>query len=304
MLGYVTPEKPELKIKEYEIYSGYYCGICKSIGKRYGQLPRLVLNYDLVLLALVLAGVNPAPDEIKIERCIVHPLKKRTIIHNSKEIDYAADILLLLAYFNLKDDYQDDRDVKSALGIRLFKNVFKRLTERIYEKTNIVNVKLEELSILEQKSCPSLDAAAEPFAKLMEEVFDPLNSCLDHENYSEKTISSFRRIGYHLGKWIYLIDAYDDLEDDMKSRSYNPLIYQFNLHDDLIGPEKMEEITIRIRERVEFNLMCYLAEIAKSTEDLHFEKNQGLIDNIIYLGLLRKTEQITKKGNNDNEKSL
>lgn len=304
MLGYVTPERPELKIKEYEIYSGYYCGLCKSIGKRYGQLPRLALNYDLVLLALILAGINSKPDQVKIERCPVHPIKKRTIVYDSPEIDYAADILLLLAYFKFKDDYQDDHDIKSAIGIVFFKKIFKRLTETKRDKATVVYEKLEELAKLEQECCPSLDAAAEPFAKLMEEVFDPSDLSLNQIIYSEEAKLHFRKIGYHLGKWIYLIDAYDDIEDNIKNGSYNPLIYQFHLLQSPQKTETAEEFKDRIKDRVEFNLTCYLAEMAKSCEELPFRKNQGLIENIFYFGLLRKTEEILKKGNKDNAKSL
>jgi hypothetical protein len=286
MLGYITPDKPELKIKEYEVYGGYYCGICKSIGRRYGQIPRLVLSYDSVFLALILAGINPNQDHIKVERCIVHPMKKRSIVYDNPEIDYAADILLLLAYFKMKDDYQDEKKKKAAVGAILLRRVFKSLSASKKEKCRIVKDKLEELSALEKEKCPSIDRSAEPFAKLMEEVFDTG----DQEDLRQV----YRRIGYHIGKWIYLVDAFDDIEDNDKNNAYNPLICQFGY---LPEKETAEEFRNRIRERVERNLLLYLAEIAKSCEQLNFEKNKGLIENIIYFGLMRKTEEILQKGN-------
>lgn len=291
MLGYIKPDKPELKIKEFEIYSGYYCGICKSISKRYGQLPRLALNYDSVFLAILLAGISSTREQIQIERCIVHPAKKRTIIYDSPEIDYAADILLLLAYYKLKDDYQDEGSKKAAVGSVLMKGTLKKLQRTAPEKCSFVRDRLNELSNLESENCPSIDRSAEPFAKLMEEVFDYPG--WKREKNTEELQQIFRRIGYHLGKWIYLIDAYDDIEDNLKKNSFNPLPIQFEYNP---MTETVEELKERIRERIERNLVLYLAEITKCCSHLKFEKNQGLIENILYFGLMRKTEEILKKG--------
>jgi hypothetical protein len=291
MLGYVKPDKPDLKIKEYEIYGGYYCGICKSIARRYGQLPRLALNYDSVFLALLAAAVHSGPEHIEIERCVIHPAKKRTIIYDSPEIDYAADILLLLAYYKLKDDYHDERSLKSALGATLMKGTFNRLAGSVPEKCAFVRERISELARLEDEHCPSIDRSAEPFAKLMEEVFD-YPGLRDAENAGELS-QIFRRIGYHLGKWIYLIDAYDDVEDDMRNKSFNPLTIQFEFDP---AKETVPQFKERIRERIEWNLMLYLAEIAKGCGLLKLEKNKGLIENILYFGLLRKTEEILNGG--------
>lgn len=298
MLGYIKPDKPELKIKEFEIYSGYYCGICKSIAKRYGQLPRMALNYDSVFLAILIAGIQPEREHLKIQRCIVHPAKKRSIIYDSPEIDYAADILLLLAYYKLKDDYQDERSKKAAIGTALMKGTFRKLIETVPDKCSYVQEQLGELNRLEKEECASIDRSAEPFAKLMEEVFDyPYWNSQNRKDLS----SAFRRIGYHLGKWIYLIDAYDDIQENYEKKTFNPLIFQFEF-----SPEKetTTEFKQRIQERVERNLVLYLAEIARICEELKFEKNQGLIENILYFGLMRKTEEVLKKGIENDAKSI
>lgn len=300
MLGYVKPDKPELKIKEFELYSGYYCGICKSIGQRYGQLPRMALNYDSVFLAILLASIHAGNEQISAERCIVHPIKKRTIVRNSPEIDYAADILLLLAYYKLKDDYEDDKSMKAAVGTVLMKGTFQKLLAAIPDKSEYVKKQLAELSNLEKEKCPSIDRSAEPFAKLMEEVFDAPR--LHNTEFSEEHHKILRRIGYHIGKWIYLIDAYDDIEENVKQKTFNPLILQFRY---LEKDEAINSFKDRIKERVETNLILYLADIANSCSKLKFEKNQGLIENILYLGLMRKTEEILqKKGTEKNAESI
>jgi hypothetical protein len=290
MLGYVKPDKPELKIKEFEIYGGYYCGICKSIAKRYGQLPRLTLNYDSVFLAILIAGVSEEKEHFELERCIVHPEKKRTILYCSEAVDYAADILLLLAYYKLKDDVQDERNIKAALGSFFMKGTYRKLLDSVPDKCQSVKVQLNELNRLEKENCPSIDRSAEPFAKLMEEVFDyPGWKTLKNR---EELSKIYRRIGYHLGKWIYLIDAFDDIEENHRKKAFNPLIIQFEF-----DPEKetAEQFKARIRERVERNLVLYLGEIAGCCGHLKFEKNQGLIENILYFGLMRTTEEILRE---------
>lgn len=289
MLGYIVPDKPELKMKEYDLYSGYYCGICKSIAKRYGQVPRLVLNYDSVLLALVIASLFSDQEKASLERCPVHPMKKRLIISEANGIDYAADMMLLLANFKLLDDCLDEGGIKANAGAALLKSSYKKLVKIHPEKCRVIEEKLKELHQLEQENCESLDQAAEPFAKLMEEVFVP-----EIFRGQDETERLLRLVGYHLGKWIYLIDAYDDIEENRKKGTYNPLLSGDGKEDDR---ESMVP-------RVGFNLHYYLSELTSAWEQLKTEKNRALIDNIIYGGLLRKTEQILEKGTTKNDKSL
>lgn len=296
MLGYVVPDKPELKIREYELYSGYYCGICKSVKLRYGQIPRMVLNYDFVFLALVLSALRPSTEKIKQERCPIHPLKKRTVVYNEPAVDYAADMMLLLTYFKLMDDQRDEGGLKPAAGLAALKPVYKKLMKSYSEKGIMIQRELNELTSLEEQKCASLDRAAESFAKLMEEVF-----AADTLTDDSHALELLRRIGYHTGKWIYLIDAFDDLEENAKSGSYNPLLLQWDYQPE---KEEMQDFRNRIRQRVEFNLLFYLAELSKAWDQLSIARNRGLVENIIYSGLLRKTEEVLEKGNTKDAKPL
>lgn len=294
MLGYISPDKPELKIKEYEIYSGYYCGICKSIGKRYGQIPRLSLSYDSVFLALLFSAVYPVEESAVFERCVVHPVKKRTIINQNFAIDYAADMFLILMYFKLKDDQRDNKTLKAGIGIILGDSTFKKLKNTYPNKIAEVEKYLNQLTVLEKKKCSSLDEAAEPFSKLTETVFS-----LEYDKYpfyNQKKDKIVKSIGYFIGKWLYLIDALDDLEDDNKDHNYNPLILKFEFDNSI---EEIADFRTRIKERMEFNLHSYLSELIKAYDLLDLNKNQALLDNIIYFGLMKKTENILLKGSNE-----
>lgn len=283
MLGYVTADKPELKMREFEVYSGYYCGVCKSIARRYGQLPRMVLSYDAAFLALLLASLQKQEDQPSREHCIIHPVKKKTIVQN-EAIDYAADVMLILAWHKLLDDAHDEGRLYAKAAVTTLKGIYRKLQRARPQLCGRVEENLKALSLLEEEKCASLDQAAEAFAKIMEAIFEegPLPEGVREQNV-------LRRIGYHLGKWIYLMDAVDDVEENIESGAYNPLLYRFSYEP---GEEGFLD---RIMETCRFNLIHYLGEIAKAADLLTIRKNRGIIENIIYKGLLRKTENLTRK---------
>ena len=287
MLGYVTADKPELKMREYEVYSGYYCGVCKSIGRRYGQLPRMVLSYDAAFLALLLAGLFREEDEPTREHCIIHPIKKKTIVANDA-IDYAADVMLILAWYKLEDDAHDEGKLYARAALKTMKGIYRKLEAARPGLCRKISENLAELSRLEKEKCDSLDQAAEAFAKIMEAIFEegPVP-----EGFREHEV--LRRIGYHMGKWIYLIDAIDDIEENIESGAYNPLLYRFKYQP---GEENFKG---RIVETCRFNLFHYLGEISNSLDLLSLRKNKGVIENIIYKGLLKQTEEMTREEENE-----
>lgn len=286
MLGYVTADKPELKMREFEVYSGYYCGVCKSISRRYGQLPRMVLSYDAAFLALLMAGLEGEEDAPVRERCIANPFKKKTIVQN-KAIDYSADVMLILAWHKLLDDAHDEGRLYAKAAVKTMKSLYRRLEGARPALCTKVAENLKILTCLEDETCSSLDEAAEAFAKIMEAIFEegPVP-----KGFREGEV--LRRIGYHLGKWIYLMDAIDDIEENLETGAYNPLLYRFDYKK---GQESPEEFRIRIMDTCRFNLFHYLGEIGKAADLLTLKKNRGIIENIIYKGLLRRTENLTKE---------
>jgi len=314
MLGYVKVDKGELKVREYEVYSGYYCGICKSIGRRYGQLPRMALSYDAAFLAVLLASLDSTPDRPQQEHCIASPIKKKTIIRN-QAIDYAGDVMLLLAWYKLLDDAQDEGRKSAKAATLLLKHIYQKLRRKYSRLCEKMETHLAELRRLEEAKCDSIDMAAEAFSKIMEDIFaEGIRTVYGNGNMASGTESCCEKdtgdtgpcrlqndlrtpddalasIGYHLGKWIYLIDAVDDIEENIESGAYNPLLYRFGYDSDNETPA---EFRTRIEERLRFNLFHYLAVISNCASALDIQKNQGIIENIIYFGLNRKTEEIIK----------
>lgn len=310
MLGYVTTEKQELKMREYEVYRGYYCGVCKSIGRRYGQIPRFVLSYDAAFLALVLAGIRQEPDIVSKEHCIIHPVKKNTAIQN-EAIDYAADVMLILTWFKLQDDVHDEKKPSAYAALRLMKPLYKKLKKSRGDLIEVIGGHLAEMSRLEKAKCASLDQISDTFAKILEAVFVE-----GGEHADADTRRVLGRLGYHLGKWIYLMDAWDDLEDNIKTGSYNPLIYRYGYQTGQISaqidaastasgtPDTLEAFRSSIRAACEWHLLVCCEEMGKALDLLEIQKNSGIIENIVYMGLLRRTEKVLGKEDKNDGESL
>lgn len=311
MLGYVVSYKPEMKVREAEMYKGYYCGVCKSISRRYGQLPRMVLSYDAALLAILIDCTFENIEDFTKEGCIINPFKKKIII-SSDAVDYAADAMLLLAWYKLLDDVKDEGKASAKILTGTMKGLYKRLKNGQPKLDQIIDSCLSELDTLEREKCSSLDQAADSFSKLMQELlaigFDYVKDHYTEKGFLEGASQEefenkrgiLKTLGYHLGKWIYVIDAYDDIEENIETKAYNPLVYRFEYSPE----ERAGEFKNRIRGDVERNLTMYLAQIARCLDMLDIKKNKGILDNVVYIGLLKKTEDVLNKGEKEDEKSI
>jgi hypothetical protein len=286
MFGYVLPDKPELKIKDFDRFKAYYCGLCHTIGKNCGQMGRLFLNYDCTFLAVLLESVSEMNGKLLKSRCVAHPLKKGSYISNSKFIDYASDINVILAYYKLVDDWHDERKLLKASAMLSLKSAAKRVRKRRGEECRVVESRVNELSKLEKASCKNIDEAAEPFSKLLEELFFPI----EYKDLLFNSEKQLKWLGYNIGKWIYIIDAFDDLKKDIKSGAYNPILKQFDYDKN----ETFEIFRDRITDRVEIILMNCLVQVSLAYEMLDIKGNKSILDNIIYSGLRVKTEIVIR----------
>jgi hypothetical protein len=270
MFGYITINKMELKFKEYYSYKGYYCGLCKSLKTKYGNISRLTLNYDMTFLILLLSSLYEPDDKIYKERCIVHPKEKQLIIQNDVT-NYAASLNVVLSYYNLIDNWADDRDYKSLAAAKALEGEFKKSSTVLNDITKIIKLRLKNISKLEKEDINDIDAVSNEFGHLMEEMF------LYKKDHWEQ---SLRRIGFYLGKYIYLIDAYDDMKKDEENSSYNP----FNK----LNIENKEEYAKDL-------IILNLSLLSNEVEKLPLVQDKGIIDNILYSGMLNKLHKKEKR---------
>ena len=312
MFGYVTCDKAELKMKDWERYNAYYCGVCKSIGARYGQLPRMILSFDAAFIAVLLAGLTEeasAEDggaggyRLGKERCIAHPVKEKLVVRESA-VDYAADVMLLLAYYKMEDDRQDEHTVKAAAAGRYLRGAKERIERERASLGAVLAEQLARQSDLESQRCSSVDQAADPTGKIMEAVLAEGAQAVcsrDKDGDAATRLAVLQRVlaqlGYQLGRWIYLIDAADDLKDDIASGGYNPLKERF-LYDP--AGETKEDFSKRVHDDVERILLSCLADMTGSLDLLEIRRNQDIIRNVVQFGLLRQTDTVLEKlkGNN------
>lgn len=294
MFGYVFPYKPELKIKEYNVFKAYYCGLCKSIGKNFNQIARFGLNYDLTFLALLLSSLDKTEDKVLKEGCIANPLNKKFVIKSNINIDYCAYMNIMLVYFKILDDLKDEKDIKALFALPLFVMSSKRACIAYKDKCEMIKSNLEKLSQLEKNKCNVIDEAADTFAKIMEQLFVVQNI----NSLKEKRVLSW--FGYNLGRYIYILDAFNDIETDIKKNNYNPILLQYQY----IENELVDEFINRVIGDIRYTLTFTLDNIAKSFELLDVKKNRGLIENIVYMGLRHKMNSVFLKGGKQIEKSI
>lgn len=308
MFGYILPDKGELKVKEYEIYGAYYCGICKSLGRRLGQLPRMVLNYDFVFLAVLLSALEEERELLEAEHCVLHHVKKKAIAYGQWAIDYAGDITLMMAYYKLLDDVRDDKSKKAKMLAVSLKPAMTKVSDKIEDLCKLTDEKLDELSVLEESKSGELDRVMEPFAEIMKQVFSKAlqkkDSYMMHVEQSSENICDNKQkllghIGYHIGKWVYLMDAFEDIEENLEKGTYNPLLYRFEYDK---KRESISQFRERIKDTVSFNLIHYLAEISNAMDLLDIKKNKGIVENIVYFGLRKRTEQVLNNEKKKEEK--
>lgn len=272
MFGYVLPERGELKIRELEIYQSYYCGLCQSLKRQYHFLGQLSLNYDMTFLAILLTALYEPPEQRSVCRCIVHPAGKHPAMKN-EWIDYAADMNILLTYYKCMDDWEDERKISSlAYGKLLFLGG-KKVQEHYPGKAVCIQGYLDALSALEREESRNIDEIAGCFGNICAELF----ACRE-----DVWQTALRRIGFFLGKFIYLLDAYDDFEKDLKKGCYNPLISYADRED-------FAEWIYQILEMM-------MAEVCREFEKLPVVEHIEILRNILYAGVWCKYHQIGNAG--------
>ena len=120
MFGYIRPVKEELKIREFTRYRSIYCGLCKEIKTKYGNIPRLTLTYDMTFFTLLGISLSENDGTIKMESCFLNPMKKKQVMKNHKFLELAAALSVLLAQVKISDDYIDSKipGKKAGQGIK------------------------------------------------------------------------------------------------------------------------------------------------------------------------------------------
>lgn len=268
MFGYIRACKPEMRIKEYELYKAVYCSLCKELGKSYGILARFTLSYDFTFLAILSMALNGRCCGLTQKSCTCNPLKKCTYIEDLSEVKMPAAAAMILLYYKLMDNIEDEKGIK-RIGYKIAKPLFssahKKAAKKFPQLDKIAYDYIESQRTLEAKATDNLDMAAEPTAVCMAEMFKTLSE-------DEMTQRCLDRVGYSIGRYIYILDAAVDLKEDIKLDRYNPL--KANADDESF-----------IKDSIAPQLNICIAEAAKAYELIDIKKFKNILDNLMYLGL-------------------
>lgn len=265
IFGYVVANMDKLTDEEKQHYRSCYCGLCKALGDRHGAISRITLTYDMTFLVLFLSALYKTDNTIETERCITHPLK----LHKywSNEItDYAADMNVVLAYYNLIDNWVDDRKFISLCEAKLFEHEYKQIAAQYPIKCAAISKCLKELTSIEKSGILNPDIPANCFGELMSEIFI----------FKDEYIKNVRAFGKALGKFIYIMDACLDLKADIKNERYNPLV--------MLSSESFSDI---------LNLL--MSDCTEKYKLLPIDRDKNLIENILYSGVWTRYETEKKK---------
>lgn len=284
MFGYITICKENISKDGYNTFKSYYCGLCKTTGKRCSQSARLGLSYDMTFLAMVLSAIGSKSPEIRNSRCILHPFRENSCIENDIQTDYAADMGVILTYLKLLDDWKDERSIKSLLTMILFKRGEVKAKKRYPKIYNKIRMCLDDLSNLEKEDCDEIDKTADCFARILKILFTP--DFIEDKN--DKRILEW--LGYNIGRWIYVIDAYNDIEKDFKNKSYNTFISKNK-------GKTYKEIKEAVSEKLKVSLTFTLENAASAYNLLDIKRNKEVLDNIIYSSLKAKQDFILGENN-------
>lgn len=270
MFGYVRILKPELLVKDYECYKGFYCGLCHSLRDTYGLRGQVTLTYDMTFLVLLLSSVYDLAVKEEHKRCIIHPAGKRRVIR-TEAADYAADINMLLSYYHFVDDKQDEHSLAASLGVQMYRGQSRRLEQHYPRQARAIAEGMQRLHLLEQEDCRNVSALADCFGRMLAEVFV----------WKEDGLADFfRETGYYLGKFIYIMDAFEDLPKDTHKERFNPYL----------GTDRRE-----LLPQVEEQLLTEIAAAGAAFEKLPCLEYRDIMRNILYAGVWNRFDRIKQE---------
>ena len=278
MFGYIRPLKPELKIREFEQFKAAYCGLCNTLKKRYGFAAQFLLNYDFTFLAMLLSSDEKSCG-YQYKRCSASPFKKKCSCIQTPNFDLCADYSIILYYWKLRDSAVDEGfwgKVKAKAVILLFTPAYNKAKKNIPDFDAKVCYNISQLSALEKSGCGSIDETSDKFAFIIAAASE-LKS-----NEAEKRI--LFQLLYHIGRLIYILDAIDDLKEDIKAEVYNPVAIRYGATDGKLRDEHLEELRVTLNHST--------AMISSAFQLLPTGMWTTVLENIIYLGIPWVTEKV------------
>lgn len=275
MFGYIIVNKQEMKFREFDCYQSYYCGLCQNLKERYGRSGQITLSYDMTFVIMLLSSLYEPETDGGSCKCIAHPFEAHPTRRN-QFTDYAADMNILFSYYKSLDDWVDEKKLSGRAEAAFLRKKNDRVTEKYPQKAERIYALLENIRLYEKAGEKNIDLASGCFGEIMAEIF-----AWRQDEWEDE----LRKMGFFLGKFIYLMDAYEDMEKDAKSGNYNVFLYK---KEEAESAEEFEKSAYTI-----LNMM--MAECCRAFEKLPIIENVEILRNILYSGVWCRYEMVRRK---------
>lgn len=272
MFGYIVANPQSLPVGRQQRFRAVYCGLCRTLRSRYGLPGAMTLSYDMTFLALLLNALYEPEETSGQERCPVHPVKRHAYAV-SPVMDYVADVNVMLAYYKCRDDWSDDRSVPAAAASRLLKSAFLRASAAHPDKACAITQWLDEIGRIEASGLEAVDPPANATGKMLGELFV--------YRPDDLWADALRGVGDGLGRFVYFMDAYDDLSADLRKKRYNPL-------KPLKANDDFEDLCSSA-------LTMMAADATQSFEQLPIVLDADILRNVLYSGVWSRYARIQTK---------
>lgn len=279
MFGYLDIDKGKLEEGQCGLWQTFMCGLCMSTKAKYGNFPRAFITNDINFFNVLFHSVTQTDVEIENRTCFSHPFKKRSILKTTSLTDELASANVLLTYWNIYDDVLDENSLAKKAALKTIVKPYAEARAAFPQMDEMLAEMYADLQSLEKSGCESIDQVAHSFALLSQRFCEQV--------LKEKADEYVKTLCYNIGKWIYLIDALDDVEKDLKKRNYNVFARCYNL-------DKASGITKNIDE-IHFLMYSVLNRIAQSFNDLNLTKYTCILKNIVFESMRNKTLQVLGK---------
>ncbi len=280
MYGYIVVNQAEMKFREFDEYHGYYCGLCQQLMERYGILGQITLTYDMTFLALLLSALYEPETKVSMNRCTVHPLHKHRMATNQYTA-YAADMNVLLFAEKCQDDWRDERKFSRKVLASSLKSANRKIRHLYPVKVKKIRTNLNRIYRAEQKNVLDIDRMSGYYGNVMAEIFV----------YREDEWAQYlRKMGFYLGKFVYLLDAFEDVEQDIKEGNYNPFKKVFTEDEENFEKNCKDLLTMM------------MTDCSREFEKLPIIQNVEILRNILYSGVWTRFDQTVENRKRQQEK--
>ena len=291
MFGYITPAKPLMRICDYDLYKSIYCSICFELKNNFGFMTKAFLNYDFVFLSILARSIHNVCPKLSKKKCNTNCLKSCQVSDSVETDRYCAAALITSAYFKLLDNISDElflKKIVSAVSLPFAKRGYKK-AKRLYPAlTEAIEQCVIKQRAVENSTVNGIDYAADSTSAALSGIFSGLAASEDEQRV-------LSRLGYLIGRFVYISDAVDDIDDDIKYNRYNPLVNQF------AGDTEWKPAAVAFAKE---ELNATASEIANSYNLLNITLYSEILNNIIFLGLKNTIAMVGKKKGKMNEQSV